>query len=259
MKLIKKIFNRSLNFILNNIVTNFILIIIRKDNLIKNRKNNWVKKEYNENVSLQENTGCSACIQELVNLSHDALKITTKNYLKNGDNILDIGCGPGLFLKDFSDDKKIFGIDLNKPFLEKAKQLIKNGVFINGNYLKIKLDEKMNLIYLFSVLMYIEPSNINKFFKKISNDLAENGILFIQYPHALQLKDIFFYDLSYVRYSPFLIEKIAKKYFTIIEHKHFFDDRKVNIYDSKYYYFPDGKNSRLDTLQNTYLLIAKKK
>ena len=148
---------------------------------------------------------------------------------------------------------------MNPSFVEKSKNVVPSANIFNGHYINKKFDKKFDLIISFGVLMYFEPSIIDFFFKKTASDLNENGNIFIQYSHATRFLDLLYPDLSYVRYSPRKIEKIAKKYFTVLEHKHFFYEKKVNSYDKNPYYFPVEGSRRLDTLENTYLIIARKK
>lgn len=261
MIMLNKIFNRLRNIFLNNILVNNVLIILKKDYLIKKWKNNWAYIEYDKEKSPEQNVGCSPDfkIQKLARETHSTIKAKTAEHFSNAKSVLDIGCGTGVYLKDFPEHFSLTGIDLNDPFLKVAKHAVPSAKFIKGDYMKIDLEEKYDLIITLGFLMYIEPSTLKDFFQKLNQDLNIGGKIFFQYSHALLLKDVLYSDLSYVRYSPTHIEKVISPFFNIIEHKHFFDNRTVENYDRDRYYFPNGKNNRVDTIQNTYLLIAEKK
>lgn len=258
--MISRIINKLLLKLLNNIITNNILILLNRDVLIKKYINQWEHKNYDSDKSPQENVGYSHIpeIQEYFEKSHDILKSKIKKYFSDNKSVLEIGCGTGLFLKNFPKDLKKTGQDLNKEFLKIALKSQPELNIIHGDFLKVDIVDKYDLITCIGVLMYIPPSKIDLFFDKIHSHLNENGKIYFQYSHALLIKDILYNDLSYVRYKPKFIENKIMNKFKIMEHKHFFDDRKISSYDKNRYYFPNGKKNRVDTIKNSYLLIAQK-
>lgn len=258
----RKMLKKVKIILLNNILINNILIIVKKDFLIKKWQNNWAKIEYNSDKAEEENhMGCSQNpkIQKLVKETNNTIKKSIKKYFYDSKTVLDLGCGTGAYLINFSEQASLTGIDLNESFLIEAKRKIPSLKTIYGNFLKVNLENKYDLIVAIGVLMYIEPSSIANFFKKLSTSLNSGGKIFFQYSHALSLKDIYYHDLSYVRYSPAYLEKVMEPFFSVLEHKHFFDNRTVNKFDTIKYFFPNNKKNRTDTIQNTYLLIAQKK
>lgn len=102
-------------------------------------------------------------------------------------NILDIGCGTGLFIKYFSEkyNSKILGIDSSKHMLKIAKKKIKS------KKIKFKLQKlesfsnkkKFEIIYsLFHVLSYqTDTARINNFFKIAQNNLKPNGLFIFDF------------------------------------------------------------------------------
>ena len=146
---------------------------------------------------------------------------------------------------------------MSPTFIDKAKELAPTATFFKGDFLNYKFPVTFDFIFSFSVFQYIEVSALHSFFYKIATDLNNGGIFYMQYPHAVRYKDLFYPDLSYIKYSPELIEKIASKYLKIIQHQHYFDNRKVGKYDKQHYHYPNDDN-RTDTIQNMYLLIAQK-
>ncbi len=261
----RKVYNKLFYFFANNILLNRLLVFFKIDYLAKTylRHNDWAARKYQEDKTLQENVGCSHVlyIQNLVDDTHLTFKRFVNENLKSGSSVLDIGCGTGLFLKDLEDKKlELHGIDLNATFLEKAKQLVPKATYYQGSFLdKFERDKKFDLLSCFSVMMYIEPSRIEEFFDKMYTLLNKDGFVFIQYIHALSYRDLLYPDITYTKYSPERIDKIVSKKFSVVKHEHFYYSHKAGKYDLKRYYFPDGHQNRLDSIENSYLLILQKK
>ena len=260
----KKLTHKIASIALNNPFTNWLLIALSLDHLPKELLsiNNYSVRKYVDSLSPQENVGYShiPAIQKLVDEAQNRLVDFANDNLKPGQAILDIGCGTGLFLSRFAPDKfYLYGIDLNRDFLDVAEKSLPKAHLFKANYVtQFIAPRKYYLICSFSVAMYIEPSRMKHFFDKIYNDLNPGGFVFIQYAHANNFTDLLYPDLTYVKHSPHRVTNIVKKRFNIIKHEHFYDGRIVNWYDDKHYYFPDGTNTRIDTLENSYLLILQK-
>lgn len=263
-KFLGKVLSKVFFLAANNVVINPLLVRFKKDNLPKVylRKNDWALRKYQEDKTLQENVGCShiVYIQNLVDDTHLTFKRFVTANLKPGQSVFDIGCGTGLFLKDLDNlQLHLSGIDLNGPFLEKARQLVPSANLYKGSFLEFETTEKYDLFSCFSVLMYIEPSRLDFFFEKIHSMLNPGGFVFFQYAHALSKWDLLYPDITYVQYSPRKIENVVAEKFEIVKHEHFYYGHKAGEYDKKHFYFPDGNKNRLDTIENSYLLILKKK
>jgi len=181
---IKKISRRTLLLCFNNFAVNNLLIFLHTDHIVKSWFYNWSLYKYLEDKSPEENVGCSQIpeIQEALKIAHLKLQDTINSHLKKGDSIFDLGCGAGLFLKDFEQSFNLFAIDMNKAFIEKAKELVPDCTYYYGNYLKSEIPAKFNAIYSLSVFQYIERSKLDRFFKKIAGNLKDDGILFLHYP-----------------------------------------------------------------------------
>jgi cyclopropane fatty-acyl-phospholipid synthase-like methyltransferase len=243
-------------FFLNNIIINRILIWTGKDHFIKRFGNDWSKNKLDRKKTMQENVGFSHSpdVDLAVKKIHDYINNIEKRYLKVDDSVLDIGCGVGLYLKDF-ENKKIYGTDLNKEFLDVCKNELPFSILKVGDYLKLNFENvKFNFVYSISVIEYIPPSEIQNFFDKIYSELAEGGFIAIQYPHALSWKDKYYSDLSYISYHPQIIEKCLEHKFETMLHEHSFDQRKVPAIDSKRYGEAGKRN-----FCNGMILIARKK
>lgn len=262
--IITRIFRKALS-LLNNPLLNRIWVLFSLDGYAKKmlNRNDWSKREYNTNKTLQENVGFSHHpeIQKRVDEAHKRLVDFCEKNLPQGASILDIGCGTGLYLKSLDGlGYHLYGVDLNERFIEKAQQLVPSANFVAGSYMKdYRPIAKLDLICSFSVLEYIEPSGLKDFFKQIYFDLQPSGYVFMLYPHALTFLDLMYPDITYIKYSPRAIERAAKERFNIIRHEHFYDGRKLGLYDRKHYYYPDTDPKRLDTIENNSILILQKK
>lgn len=267
--MIKKIYRRLVVIALNNLLVNQVLIFFKKDDLLKKLFQKWKSENYNtihslaydESKSLAENVGYSNIpeIMESIEAQKKRLHGFALVNLKPGDEVLDVGCGLGLFMDVFNQEIKINGIELNAEFIKHTQKRFPHAQFFLGDFLTYNFDKKFKLIYFFGVIMYFEPSKIETLFKKVFDLLEENGIIYFQYQHAVRPLDLYFANLSYIKYSPRFIEKRIKKYFDIEVHEHAFDKRTFTGYDPKPYYFPDGTNTRTDTNLNNYIMIARKK
>jgi len=91
-------------------------------------------------------------------------------YFKSKDDvktILEIGCGTGVYpiqQKELFNDKKYTGIDFSKPNIEFCK---KNSIFefIQGDFLKMNLDKKYDLVYSHAVIDHVY--DIDEFLRRI--------------------------------------------------------------------------------------------
>jgi len=249
--IIKKIFN----CFTNNILINNVMILFRLDGYFKNIRY-WRSAQISRDRPLSAQVGYSDYpeVRETLEKIHSELKASKELFFPGKAKILDVGCGPGLFLSDFSPENELTGIDLSLQFIKIASERLSCAEFLNGDVMTAEFNKKFDLIYAINILQYINRSGIDKFFKRIFDLLEPAGILFMVYPHALSLWDTMYPDRTYIQYSPLLIRDIARKYFKIIKHQHVFDGRIVGRHDIKTY-----KNEKLDRLcKNNYLFIARR-
>ncbi len=260
MSFIKKCLKKSIGLLSNNIVLNNIIILLRLDDKIHKSKNPYLSFKPLQSKSTQENAGYSNRpeINEVITKSKQDLLNAVLKYCNANDRILDIGCGPGMYLELFKErDFSLLATDINEEMLVYAKKNVPLATTFHGNFLKISIPEKVNFVYCIGVLIYIGRNDIVAFFKKIYGNLTPNGILYLNYPHAISLGDVLYNDLTYIQYSPKVIEKLIAPYFEIVVHHHAFDGRKVAWFDKKPYKSLNPDTDR--TYKNSYLLIAKKK
>ncbi len=109
-------------------------------------------------------------------------------YIKNGDNILDLGFGSGRDLKFMQTiTPNVFGLDSCETFIDNLKN---NGFHgrvaksilpdINLDKLKISVD-KFDIITSIAVLMHLNILDINQSIINIKKKLVNNGMVIISY------------------------------------------------------------------------------
>ena len=244
-------------FLINNRIINRFWILIGKDNLVKKYQSNWAKLKYDDNKSTQENVGFSHGeeTQESINMVHKKVQDTFVE-LSSGNNVLDIGCGTGLYLSDFSENVELHGSDLSPVLLSKAAEIVPSANLYEGDFLTLNFETKFDFIFSISVIEYVPPSQLKAFASKLYDLLNNNGIIFIQYPHAYEKSHLAFPDLTYVKYSPKKIQEvISSGGFEILDHIHSFDGRDLRgiKMDSKIY-----DRDMINSFRNGAILIARK-
>ncbi len=103
-----------------------------------------------------------------------------KKYLKNGNSILDIGCGDGLFLNELNRKKryKAYGLEgFNKNVIAKNFTLIPEKI---ENVEKIP--EEFDVITAFHVIEHLPDPD--SFLEKVNKFLKENGKVILQLPNT---------------------------------------------------------------------------
>lgn len=245
---------------INNFISNFFIRMFRLENIIYHGSNPYLTFKTKEDKSTQENAGYSNRpeINEVLEKSKADLELAVTEYCVNENKILDIGCGPAMYLQLFKESSfELYATDINRSMLEEAQKLVPRANFIPGDFMELPLNLKFNFIYCIGVLIYIPKQSIEGFFQKVAEKLETDGILYLNYPHAISWLDTVYNDLTYIQYSPRAIEKFIQPYFTIIKHEHAFDGRKIGSYDDKPYKSLNPNTDR--TYKNSYLLIAQKK
>ncbi len=244
----------------NNFISNFFIRMFGLEKTIYHKANPYLLFKPTRTKSTQENAGYSIRpeINEVIEKSKSDLKQAVNELSIKESKILDIGCGPGMYLQLFKESSfELYATDINRSMLEEAQKIVPRANFIPGDFMELPLNLKFNFIYCIGVLIYIPNQSIEDFFQKVADKLEPNGILYLNYPHAISWLDTVYNDLTYIQYSPKAIEKFIQPYFTIIKHEHAFDGRKIGSYDNKPYKSLNPNTVR--TYKNSYLLIAQKK
>ena len=247
--------------ILNNIVFNNLLIALHLDHWFAHYINtyNYQNDHDPDNTkTLQEIAGYSQTqdMNELLASIHEELVKVRDVELNEGARILDIGCGPGLFLKNFGSEYQKVGIDITPGMIEYAKKEVPDATFIVGDFIEDDIEGKFDLIFSVGTLMYLSKSTMKKFRKKVDSLLKQGGIVFLSYPHAISKKDLYYPDLTYNQYSPKYLEKLFQQGYKLESHFRSVDKKVLGKYDEDPFVNP--RNPNYKTYQNSSIIILRK-
>lgn len=246
---------------LNNIFFNNLLLLLCLDHKFSNYINsyNYINSFNVNEKTLKEISGYS----DTLNMNNLLFKIQNeiiqflKSNIKNSSNILDIGCGPGLFLKEIDSNYQKFGIDITFEMLEIAKSNVTDANFFHGDFNDYNFNLSFDFIYSVGTIMYISKSKMESFANKCFELLNDGGYILISYPHAITINDIYYPDLMYCQYSPKFIEDVFLKKFIILKHSRTLDNKKIHKYDKQP--FINILNKNYKTYENSSIIILKKK
>lgn len=100
--------------------------------------------------------------------------------IKQGDSILDIGCGTGTVLKFISDRTNIkgFGIDLSPQMLEVAKEKNPNFDFTEGDCTNLPY-ENNSMDVVMTCMAYHHFADQRKFREEVYRVLKPDGMLYV--------------------------------------------------------------------------------
>ena len=110
--------------------------------------------------------------------AHKMRRIIVESYLKpvDGQAILDVGCGPGLLLRNIPRGVEYFGFDLNESYVTKARlNFGHRGTFLCQDVTKFVTDKKFDRIVIVGVLHHLEDNQINTLFSSLPKLLKEDG------------------------------------------------------------------------------------
>jgi len=96
-------------------------------------------------------------------------------------DILDVGCGIGMFLNELNSKKfNKYGVEINAKGADEAR---KKGITVyTSDFLKLKLNKKFDVITMWHVLEHMpDPQQV---IKKISGMLRKNGLLVFAVPNS---------------------------------------------------------------------------
>ncbi len=268
--LLRKVVSRSLrlasqaaSLAINNVIVNNVAIAVGLESRLKAWQHPYRTFRPSSSKKIQENAGFSDRpeINEVVERMHADLAQVAAGCAAShpGRRLrsLDIGCGPGLYLKDFSTESwDVTGLDMNTGMCELAQQSCPSATIIQGNFLIDEIGVPFDLIYSIGVLEYIERSALDRFFQKIARSLHPGGMVFINYPHAVSRWDLWYPDLTYIQFSPPLVQKIASRHLEIVEHRHSIDQRSVGQIDETPYASQNAQTNK--SFRNSTVLIARR-
>jgi len=258
--LIKKLIKKR---ILNNSFINPLLQLLKLDATLNDMSQDYVDFKPDTTKSLQEIAGYSIKpeINSTLQSIHTQL-ITTINEHQLKDksedySILDVGCGPGLYLMNFKGKAKLTGIDISQAMCLIAKKEVPEAEILNKHFLDYTFSQQYNAIYSIGVLIYFSRTQVENFFNKIYQLLKPNGLAFISYPHAFRAQDLKYSDYTYVHYSPDYLNQIVSSNFEIVHHLHQDGKTKIQDYDKNPLIISGNYDNR--SYYNSSILILKKK
>ncbi|MBU2429671.1 MAG: class I SAM-dependent methyltransferase, partial [Proteobacteria bacterium] len=116
-----------------------------------------------------------------------------KEYIGNGDTVIDLGCGPGFFsiemAKMVGTTGKVYCVDLQKEMLEAVKSKAEKNhltgqmILHNCTQDRIGLDEDIKADFILAYYMLHETPDPYAFAKQIKPLLKENGKFLIVEPY----------------------------------------------------------------------------
>jgi SAM-dependent methyltransferase len=261
---LKRAYRRARGASINNVAINNLAIRLHFERRLKNLQHPYRQFVPKPTKTHQENAGFSDRpeINQALARTHADLAQAAK--LAAGDRsagrlarVLDIGCGPGLYLRDFPPDQfSATGIDINPGMCQLARESVPHATILEGDFTELDAGGDFDLVYSIGVFMYICRMDVDRFFAKVHRSLRIGGIFFLNYQHALSLWDLAYPDLTYIQYSPVFVERIAKRYLEIVEHRHAFDDRRIGLYDRTPHQSLNPNTSK--TFLNASVLIARR-
>ena len=141
---------------------------------------NLFAKRYHKN-SQQDNTGGFAYETYINAPSLYPL------FPKNASNVLDLGCGNGIFTSELSKRfPNVVGIDMSKTMLKEARKKGKEITFVQHNLEESfpEFNNKFDLIVAKLLLMYIE--NLDGFVEECYRVLKKNGTMLVSIRHPFR-------------------------------------------------------------------------
>ncbi len=168
LKLLKLFKNKNLIKISNKTRDKKIAVFKDKVSKIIFLQKYFPNQKYNSNIKIN-----------LKHLDDDFRRVKQFNNYCYKKDVLDFGCGWGIFLLNLKKTRSLTGVDLRKNCLDYIRKKRKKIALYNN--LK-SLNQKFDIITLFHVLEHI-PHQINTL-KNLKNYLKKRGKIIIEVPHA---------------------------------------------------------------------------
>lgn len=104
-------------------------------------------------------------------------------HLAPGDKVLDLGCGPGRDLKYFMTKYDAQGLEPSLELCRFAREYTGADI-INDGFLEAQLTDKYKGIWACASLLHIPSRELAKVFKKLSECLDDNGVIYCSFKHG---------------------------------------------------------------------------
>jgi len=134
-----------------------------------------------------------------------------RDYIKNDDIVLDIGCGIGRVEKFLAPIcREIYAVDVSKKMLKRARKRLRDYTNIHfiksdGRSLNFLSDESIDFAFSMLVFQHIEKEDTVRYLADIYRILKNNGSVYFQFPNILHPENCLFflnYSLQNESYSP---------------------------------------------------------
>jgi SAM-dependent methyltransferase len=103
-------------------------------------------------------------------------------YREKTKKILELGCGIGEVLENLPKKYAVYGLDIEKDYIEVCKKRIPNGKFFVASMHNFKIDEKFDVIFcVYDSINYLRRfAQWESTFKSVNNHLNEEGLFILQ-------------------------------------------------------------------------------
>lgn len=118
--------------------------------------------------------------------------------ISDGNNVLDLACGPAQISKFVLGKKKInvTGVDLSRGMLDVAKREIPDGTFIEHSIIDFKSENKFDGCILGFGIPYLSTEETELCIKNVSENLKDDGFFYISFMNNLKNEDAEFVQLE---------------------------------------------------------------
>jgi len=152
-----------------------------------------IREDYNSSYyGSQEEKFISPFIEKTIDWFRQTRAKRLSHYLKDGDSILDIGCGNGRFLYHLLKygKYKLYGTELEGNSAKRARRIKEINLKIGSLNAKDFPSNSLKAVTLFHVFEHLsEPQKILTIIHQI---LKKNGILFISFPNITSIQSKIF-------------------------------------------------------------------
>jgi SAM-dependent methyltransferase len=100
-----------------------------------------------------------------------------------GLDILDLGCGTGTLLKNYSSKNRTYGVDLSPEMIKVARIKDKKTKYFVGDIRKFKMKEKFDIIFCtYDTMNHLSSFNEwSSLFKKVNKNLKKDGFFLFDF------------------------------------------------------------------------------
>ena len=142
-----------------------------------------------------------------LDMMHVAKKIYDISSIKRASTVLDLGCGPGLLLKEIlsrsSNNLLATGVDISSDQILEAKRRSTNASFFCMDaleYLKKQKPGSVDFITCVDVAEHLETNELIAIFSEACRVLRRGGEIFVRVPNAMAIANPILYgDLTHKR------------------------------------------------------------